>query len=138
MACALCSSFVAGGIAGTLSFALLHPIDVLKSCRQVRGRGLILRLGAWVWACGCACGAHCRSELARRSLHVYSHCVQMGVGRVLGRELTAPCDVQRGDGVVTSVRVLIVDATVTALTLILCGGAGGARPQLVALAGNHQ
>ena len=29
-----------------------------------------------------------------------------------GRELAAPCDVQRGDRVVTSVRVLIVDANV--------------------------
>ena len=48
----------------------------------------------------------------------------MEVARVLGRELAAPCDVQRGDGVVTSVRVLIVDVTLVALTLILCGGAG--------------
>ena len=45
-------------------------------------------------------------------MHAYSHCVQMGVARVLERELTAPCDVQRGDGVVMSVRVLIVDANV--------------------------
>ena len=36
----------------------------------------------------------------------------MEVARVLGRELAAPCDVQRGDRVVTSVRVLIVDANV--------------------------
>ena len=56
--------------------------------------------------------AHCRSELATRSLQVYSRCVQMEVARVSGRELAAPCDVQRGDRVVTSVRVLIVDANV--------------------------
>ena len=48
----------------------------------------------------------------------------MEVARVLGRELIAPCDVQRGGGVVTSVRVLIVDAALAALTLVLCGGAG--------------
>ena len=36
----------------------------------------------------------------------------MDVARVSGRELAAPCDVQRGDRVVTSVRVLIVDANV--------------------------
>ena len=36
----------------------------------------------------------------------------MEIARVSGRELAAPCDVQRGDGVVTSVRVLIVDANV--------------------------
>ena len=36
----------------------------------------------------------------------------MGVARALEREPTAPCDVQRGDRVVTSVRVLIVDANV--------------------------
>lgn len=45
-------------------------------------------------------------------MHGYSHSVQMGVARVLERELTAPCDVQRGDGVLTSVRVLIVVANV--------------------------
>ena len=38
-------------------------------------------------------------EPSRRDVvvRVYSHCVQMGVARVLERELTAPCDVQRGD-----------------------------------------
>jgi len=30
------SSFVAGGIAGMLSFLLLHPVDVVKSCRQMQ------------------------------------------------------------------------------------------------------
>ena len=50
---------------------------------------------------------HCKSTLAAES-----RCVQMEVARVLGRELAAPCDVQRGDRVVTSVRVLIVDANV--------------------------
>ena len=45
-------------------------------------------------------------------MHAYSHSVQTGVARALERELAAPCDVQRGDGVVTSARVLIVDANV--------------------------
>merc|ERR1712054_111450 len=30
------SSFLAGGMAGVLSFALLNPIDVVKSCRQMQ------------------------------------------------------------------------------------------------------
>ena len=30
------SSFTAGGVAGVLSFLLLHPVDVLKSCRQMQ------------------------------------------------------------------------------------------------------
>jgi len=30
------SSFMSGGIAGVMSFMLLHPIDVFKSCRQMQ------------------------------------------------------------------------------------------------------
>ena len=34
------SSFCAGGFAGVMSFLLLHPIDVLKSCRQMQHENL--------------------------------------------------------------------------------------------------
>jgi len=30
------SSFLSGGVAGVMSFMLLHPIDVFKSCRQMQ------------------------------------------------------------------------------------------------------
>ena len=67
----------------------------------------------------------------------------MGVARVLGRELTAPCDVQRGGGVVTSVRVLIVDANVECTNVTVLWWRGGrdhgiANRLVVALTGNHQ